>query len=86
MFRACDAQLGRWLSADSLAEAGGSNLYVYCYSNLLKFYDPDGLMVARPESMLTNSEIADALSDGLLTSIDGVIPFMISDQVMHLNN
>ena len=45
-FRAYDPQLAIWLSADPLGEAGGLNLYAYCYGNPLNFYDPDGLTAA----------------------------------------
>jgi RHS repeat-associated protein len=45
-FRAYDADLGRWLSRDSLGEAGGINLYEYALSNPVNFVDPLGLSVA----------------------------------------
>ena len=41
-YRAYDPNLGRWLSIDPLGEAGGMNLYAYCYGNPLNLYDPDG--------------------------------------------
>ncbi|MFN9027506.1 MAG: RHS repeat-associated core domain-containing protein, partial [Akkermansiaceae bacterium] len=42
-FRAYDAERGRWLSADPIGEAGGMNLYAYCYGNPLDLYDPNGM-------------------------------------------
>ena len=75
LFRAFDPALGRWLSADPLGEAGGMNLYAYCYGNPLNLYDPDGMWPARPEWMLTNAEIGDALNDGFFATLDGAIPF-----------
>ena len=45
-FRAYDPQLAIWLSADPIGEAGGLNLYAYCYGNPLNLYDPDGLTAA----------------------------------------
>jgi RHS repeat-associated protein len=71
-FRAYDAEAGRWLSADPLGEGGGLNLYAYCYGNPLNLYDPDGM---RPQWMLTNEEIGDALNDGFFATLDGAIPF-----------
>jgi RHS repeat-associated protein len=43
LFRAYDAELGRWLSADPIGEAGGMNLYGYVHATPLNFYDPLGL-------------------------------------------
>ena len=71
-YRAYDPALNRWLSADPIGEMGGINLYAYCYGNPLNFYDPDGM---RPEWMLTNAEIGDALSDGFFATLDGAVPF-----------
>ena len=42
-FRAYDQELGRWLSADPLGEAGGMNLYGYVGNNPISFVDPMGL-------------------------------------------
>ena len=50
-FRAYDPLLGRWLSADPIGEAGGTNLYAYCYGNPLNLYDPDGMTPVGTEDM-----------------------------------
>ena len=42
-FRVYDAELGRWLSADPLAEEGGMNLYAYVEDNPLYMSDLLGL-------------------------------------------
>jgi len=43
LYRAYDANLGRWLSRDPSAEGGGINLYVYVGNNPINFTDPLGL-------------------------------------------
>ena len=80
---------GRWLSADPLGEAGGLNLYAYCYGNPLNFYDPDGLTAAGAWDSV-NRELAwwgsfvdvdfdqgtlNALKLGAMATADGFIPF-----------
>ena len=42
-YRAYDPQLGRWLSADPIGEAGGINLYGYVNGNPINGWDPLGL-------------------------------------------
>ncbi|MEX1115131.1 MAG: RHS repeat-associated core domain-containing protein [Akkermansiaceae bacterium] len=42
-FRAYDAQLGRWLSADPIGEAGGMNLYAYVENDPVNASDELGL-------------------------------------------
>jgi RHS repeat-associated protein len=42
-FRAYDADLGRWLSRDPIAEDGGINLYAYCAGDPVNCVDPLGL-------------------------------------------
>jgi len=47
-FRAYDANLGRWISRDPIAERGGMNLYGYVANNPLGWIDPYGLNVQDP--------------------------------------
>jgi RHS repeat-associated protein len=42
-YRAYDPQLGRWLSADPIGEAGGINLYEYVGGDPMNLLDPLGL-------------------------------------------
>jgi RHS repeat-associated protein len=42
-FRAYDANLGRWLSKDPLAEQVGMNLYAYVHNNPIRYSDKLGL-------------------------------------------
>ncbi len=42
-YRAYDPTMGRWLSADPIAEQGGLNLYAYVLGNPINATDPDGL-------------------------------------------
>ena len=42
LFRAYDADLGRWLSRDPLAEKAGLNLYAYVANNPIRLADRDG--------------------------------------------
>lgn len=44
LYRAYDAELGRWLSPDPIAENGGPNLYAYARNDPLRFVDPSGLV------------------------------------------
>ncbi len=43
LYRAYDAELGRWLSRDPIGEAGGINLYWYVANNPVNASDPLGL-------------------------------------------
>jgi RHS repeat-associated protein len=45
LYRAYDANFGRWLSRDPIGENGGTSLYVYCKNNTIKYVDPDGQFV-----------------------------------------
>ncbi|MFA5204961.1 MAG: RHS repeat-associated core domain-containing protein [Lentisphaeria bacterium] len=42
LYRAYDADLGRWLSRDPIAENGGINLYAYVGNRPVKYIDPYG--------------------------------------------
>ena len=44
LYRAYDTELGRWLSADPIGEAGGVNLYGYVEDNPINLWDPLGLV------------------------------------------
>jgi RHS repeat-associated protein len=78
-FRAYDPEFGRWLSADPLGEAGGMNIYAYCYGNPLNLYDPDGMF---PSAAwwggffdVDASEVAGNFALGAMATADGFIPF-----------
>ena len=43
LYRAYDADLGRFINRDPIGEAGGLNLYDYVANNPINFYDPLGL-------------------------------------------
>lgn len=43
LYRAYDADLGRWISRDPIEEARGINLYAYVDSNPVRLWDPFGL-------------------------------------------
>lgn len=45
LYRAYNANLGRWLSRDPIGEAGGLNLYGYVGNNPVNLVDPLGLLV-----------------------------------------
>ena len=46
LFRAYNAQTGRWISRDPIDEAGGVNLYAYVHNEPVGRRDPLGLMGA----------------------------------------
>jgi RHS repeat-associated protein len=48
LYRAYDADLGRWISRDPIAERGGINLYQYVFNNPVVFVDLLGLQTPGP--------------------------------------
>ncbi|MEX2580446.1 MAG: RHS repeat-associated core domain-containing protein [Verrucomicrobiales bacterium] len=81
LFRAYDADLGRWLSADPIGEEGGMNLYGYVGNDPLNSTDSLGLYSINADGSV-NNEWGDAAKDiggralkGLAAWADGVIPF-----------
>jgi len=42
VYRAYDADLGRWLNRDPIEEEGGINLYGYVANDPINYFDPDG--------------------------------------------
>jgi RHS repeat-associated protein len=57
MYRAYDADLGRWLSDDPIG-APSANAFGYIKNNRLAFYDPDGL-----DTITDNPEIRKCLCE-----------------------
>ena len=51
LYRAYDAETGRWLSRDPIEEAGGLNLYAYCVNDPLNCVDPFGLQGTGPRAV-----------------------------------
>ncbi len=43
LYRAYDAELGRWLSLDPIGEDGGINLYGYALNDPINLWDPNGM-------------------------------------------
>lgn len=43
VYRAYDANLGRWLSRDPIGEGDGPNLYAFVQNNPINYFDPDGM-------------------------------------------
>ncbi len=48
LFRAYDANLGRWLNRDPIEEAGGLNVYGYVGNDPFNWVDPDGAQSTSP--------------------------------------
>jgi RHS repeat-associated protein len=54
LYRAYDADLGRWLNRDPIAEAGGINLYGYVGNGAVNWVDPFWLALQPPTSPPSN--------------------------------
>nr|WP_246459764.1 RHS repeat-associated core domain-containing protein [Puniceicoccus vermicola] len=59
-FRAYDPELGRWISRDSIEEAGGINLYSYILNRPISSVDPLGLIIMNPMIDVSPEAISDA--------------------------
>ncbi len=83
--RAYVPRLGKWLSRDSLREAGGLNLYAYCANNALNFIDPygqeptfvapeeidmDGLVIEEGTEVTIEAEVEINWSEGVTVNVD----------------
>ena len=74
-YRAYDAELGRWLSRDPIAENGGINLYAYVGNNPVNYWDPLGESAFASSLPLAGGAavadgplpIGDAIAGGILT-------------------
>lgn len=70
-FRAYSPDLGRWLSADPIGEAGGINLYGYVEGNPVNAIDPLGLQVAGGEEISEYVELGvGVIGEGLSAAGD----------------
>ena len=71
LFRAYDPELGRWLSADPIGEAGGLNLYGYVGGNPVNYRDPLGLEIAGGEEISEYVELGvGVIGEGLTAAGD----------------
>jgi RHS repeat-associated protein len=61
MYRACSAELGRWLSRDPIAERGGINLYGYVGNDPINKIDSKGLSAWNPIHWI--QAVQDGLAD-----------------------
>jgi RHS repeat-associated protein len=64
-FRAYDPELGRWISRDPIAEAGGLNVFKYVFNNPVGLVDPIGLCPYINRSAGFNVELSGVVGFGL---------------------
>jgi RHS repeat-associated protein len=79
-FRVYDTEIGRWLSADPIGEAGGINIYAYCHGNPHNLQDPDGMFPSAAWwggflNVDWDHGTRDALKLGAMATVDGFIPW-----------
>ena len=77
LYRAYDAELGRWLSADPMGENGGLNLYGYVIGNPVNGWDLFGLQRCPLSSSSTTGDVnVDTMKklNATITAINWAIP------------
>ena len=85
LYRAYDADLGRWLNRDPVGENYDFNMYRYTYNNSVNFIDPNGLWGVQfgdgpnigfgdPTFAFDDDSWMD-LANGAAATADGLIPF-----------
>jgi len=65
LYRAYDANLGRWLSRDPIEESGGLNLYAYADGDPANVIDPLGLAGLSPKCAAALAELREAINSAI---------------------